>query len=55
MNKNIFVGIDVSKDTLDISLGEELFKILNCKKTICTFIKKQMISQPIKDFEKFFP
>jgi len=41
-NNNIFMGIDVSKATLDISLSGQHFKIKNETKAISTFIKTKI-------------
>lgn len=38
-----FMGIDVSKATLDISMGGKHFKIKNEKASICRFIEKEII------------
>jgi transposase len=45
---HFFVGIDVSKETLDISLQKQSFKIPNKKNAICSFIKKHMENKPVK-------
>lgn len=44
---NIFMGIDVSKDTLDIYLDGKSHQILNTDKAIIAFIKARLSSLPI--------
>jgi transposase len=47
MNDKIFLGIDVSKATLDISLSGKHFKITNEKNEILAFINKELILKKI--------
>jgi transposase len=50
MNKNdnkIFIGIDVSKATLDISLSGKHYKINNTAKSILSFIKDSIVAKKI--------
>lgn len=42
LNNNIFMGIDVSKDTLDIHLAGNSFKIANKDEEILSFIAKEL-------------
>jgi len=42
-NKEIFIGIDVSKETLDISIAGKHYKIANSKETISTFYNEHII------------
>jgi transposase len=48
-NHNNFIGIDVSKDTLDIFCNNQSFKIENNAKSICAFAKAH-IDLNIKNF-----
>lgn len=43
-----FIGIDVSKATLDISLAKKHFKIENSSEAICTFIHNEILNKQIK-------
>lgn len=47
-NDKVFIGIDVSKATLDISLSGKHFKIKNEKKEILFFINKELFSKNFK-------
>jgi transposase len=44
----LFIGIDVSKATIDIYFSEKHFKIKNDKKSIFEFIKSEITSKDIK-------
>lgn len=45
---NVFIGIDVSKATLDLSLSGNHFKIKNEKDAICQFISQEISLKKIK-------
>ncbi len=42
-NKEIFIGIDVSKETLDISIAGKHYKIANSKEALSTFYNKYIM------------
>ena len=46
-NNNIFIGIDVSKATLDVSVGGKHFKLKNTAKAISDFIKSEIVDKKI--------
>jgi transposase len=46
-NNNIFIGIDVSKATLDVSINGKHFKLKNTTKVISDFIKSEITDKKI--------
>ena len=44
-NNNIFMGIDVSKETLDISVSGKHYKIKNQQRLIAKFINSEIIQK----------
>ena len=46
-NNNIFMGIDVSKETLDISVSGKHYKIKNQQRLITKFINSEIIQKQV--------
>lgn len=47
-NNNIFMGIDVSKETLDISVSGKHYKIKNQQRIIAKFINSEIIQKQVQ-------